>query len=573
MDLRAAILCLASCLISSAAAAQTAPSTESVIDLRASGGFDADLAAELRLALGTPIELTGPPDALIRGIQWLRPDPLRDDCEAQAARVLEVLPPEAGAAPSVERFAALVDLAAQKNLFLDVGGAEDALERARYYVPCLDEPLQSGVLARFLLQEALARTYGDGAAEPRLYDNVVALNPDAYLDQSLAPPIRRSLEEAAERAQGVEAVSLSSDLGPLHLDGSPPGESFQVRPGRHLLQIRGPGGDMRSRWVAVGQGLESTQASNLTAFNLPLEGDVKRELARDLLSGELSPERGALITAWLGEAGLPRQGFVLSAADTWALRMVQAEGEVSAIQLRDSRPRTARPTPERKLRFSGTGGITFLWLSSTRTATIDTGTDPDADADTAIGVTTVPRPARLGYSAEGDLQLGPVQLALRGTIAPHVRNQDGVACADLSPTPMLSLDEAHDHLGCLPDRPTAGLGLGVGLPLRPTARWVIVPAAFFDAWWIPQLVVPMESIGNGRTAIMEAIMVGPQGQLSAHRLIPLPGVQLSLGGEVRAGRLAVGVENEYPEEQGGGLESVTAVLFPWSLAIQVGVER
>lgn len=122
---------------------------------------------------------------------------------------------------------------------------------------CLTEPVTRNELARVhFLEGVIATSDGDGETADRAFSEVFGLDPEFPWDPDYPPSTHdrfRVMRAAADGQDRVELRLLVADGATAWLDGqelAPSGAAVRIIPGRHVVQVRGPG-EARCRSMAL----------------------------------------------------------------------------------------------------------------------------------------------------------------------------------------------------------------------------------------------------------------------------------------------------------------------------------
>ncbi len=262
------------------------------------------------------IRLVPMDQALLSYLQWAAPDPERTACEARAEALIadidakgRVSPPESAAG----LFDALLAQAEQQFLYVDFHGVLESVAQARTALPCLDRVVAKAQLRSLFLHEAVAYLHlGDPRAE-QIFVQMLVVDPRVYLEPEHPPRVRKAFLEAAEQFMALEPRPLDAGglPGKVYVDGLPADNVNEVRPGRHLVQIEGPEGRIRSVLLEVPGGTGPVRLAPLVDVGLPDTATVLDALVAGLRAGRLDQTQKRGLDQYLATTGDTRIFFAL----------------------------------------------------------------------------------------------------------------------------------------------------------------------------------------------------------------------------------------------------------------------
>ncbi len=254
--------------------------------------------------------------SLVAFLQWAGPDPARNACLAQAEALIadidargRVPPPESASG----LFDALVAQAEQQLLYVDFQGVLESVAQARSALPCTDRIVPKAQLRSLYLHEAVAYLYqGDPRAQDAFVQMLV-VDPRVYLEPEHPPRVRKAFLEAAERFMALDPRPLDAGglPGDAYVDGLPVENVNELRPGRHLVQLEGPGGQVRSVLIEVPEAPGPVKLADLVDVGLPGPAKVRALLLTALRAGQLDQHLAGALDAYLQSVGNAQAVFAL----------------------------------------------------------------------------------------------------------------------------------------------------------------------------------------------------------------------------------------------------------------------
>ncbi len=422
---------------------------------------------------GVVFELEPPDSKLMAALRWAYPDPARQACKVVSTRgralVGRSVPADTPASDLLNR---LLDRARKQILIVDLEGTLETLEAGRDLVPCLEAVLPTQTVARLLEYEAVTLLFLDDPRASRAFLDLVAVAPEPELDPSYPPSVGKAFMAALRTSLSVARVEVALEGvdDPVLVDGLPADRLHDVLPGRHLVQIRGPDGRVRSRLVTVPEETAQWRLSD-TALEAGLisSEDARRGLARSLVLDTLSTaQRGAL------DACLARRG---------------GSQLVLAVAVHpDAAPNILTWEP---------GGVSREWELPEEEA----GKSEGASVTVSLG------PGTRWLSAEGQallLATPSIGYTLRAAWTPGI----GVILADVALFPHIMTTEAETRdcggytgeapptedqvaaaAACVDTEPLVAGALGAGALLALHSRVQVVPAVLARALHLPRVLV------------------------------------------------------------------------------------
>ena len=300
----------------SAMAARGTADTLDVYDLLPKTVDRARVSAILNRKARREVRVIAVDATLLSPLQWAAPDPGRASCEARAADLIagieatgRVSPPESAAG----LFDALLEQAEQQFLYVDFHGVLESVEQAKSVLPCTDRVVEKAQLRSLYLHEAAAYLHLGDPRAGETFVQMLAVDPRVYLEPEHPPRVRKAFLEAAERFMALTPRPLdSSDLpGKAYLDGLPVENVNEVRPGKHLVQLEGPGGHIRSVLCEIPAGAGPVALATLIDVGLPDAQAVLGSLVAGLRSRSLDQALTQGLETYLTSTGAGQIAFAL----------------------------------------------------------------------------------------------------------------------------------------------------------------------------------------------------------------------------------------------------------------------
>lgn len=146
---------------------------------------------------------------------------------------------------------------------LDLDTALSVARQTREQLPCQAEVLRKQDLKTLIFLEAAAHFSNEDGQAAATFAELAALYPDAEPEPGFPPEIQQSFRQAAASARAAPSIDviISSNIaafGPV-VDGIPVPEGagrITVKSGRHIVQINGPRGEVRTELFTVFPGME-----------------------------------------------------------------------------------------------------------------------------------------------------------------------------------------------------------------------------------------------------------------------------------------------------------------------------
>lgn len=290
--------------------------------------------------------------AMIEALRWSVPDPVRFSCESDAPRVIEQIkavgrvtpPPSAG-----ELFSTLLKQTEEQFLYVDFEGALASLEAARTMLPCARTPLSRADVRAFFLYQAVAHVHLKDNLHQEAFLHMLAADPRVYLEPDHPPRVQAAFLEAAKAFMRFQPMKLQADAlgGEVFFDGEPVANVPEVRAGQHILQLKGPNGEYRTRLITVTEGQTPLVLSALVDFGLPPDAALKEELARSLLAETLDEVQKKGLEAYLAATNrqeilfalaLPQQGGLTVAVYEAGIGLLASDSERAGELFRKQPP-------------------------------------------------------------------------------------------------------------------------------------------------------------------------------------------------------------------------------------------
>jgi len=461
--------------------------------------------------VGHGVALLPPAPKLVEALRWASPDKARQGCLAEAPALMSAIadagvisPPE-----DVSRLhQALVTQAAELILYMDLQGVLSAIREAEQMLPCVDELLTQDEVRSLFLHAAVAHIYlEDGEGSAALARMLAADHPRVFLETDYPPNVQNAYLEVVKNQMRSQPLRL--DLGGLegevYLDGRPVDALGGIRPGSHVLQLRGPGGAIRSRLLEItdGQAPEGVLwLSGLTKVGLATSVEARSGLSHRLASQTLLEAEREILDDYLSSVGETVILFAVKGPSGPALR-IYGKGEGLISSLPDGFGRTAAQAASSR---SSTG------QEPSRTSEVSAGQgSKDADAPPSgldiglgLGLQTIRGDAyringrSSGYVLRVTYPVGRLLVGVRGTwmarVSSRVDGSDSCGTYDGETEP--SEAQVAEALSCVTPSPTWGGALGAAyhMPLGRGLR--MAPGLYLEAQHLPNMLLSSDGLDS-----------------------------------------------------------------------------
>lgn len=222
--------------------------------------------------------------------------------------------------------------AGDQLLHMDLEQAQASLTMARGMLECLDAPVSRSTLRTlFVLEAVVLATQGSPKADAA-FRQLLAVDPRPFLEPEHPPKVRKMYLAVAERelkAAPLE-VSLEGLEGEVWVNGQSVTGQVDLRPGLHLVQLRGPAGIVLSQLVKLP--LVKSPPPRLVELlprPLPSREPLEVALERGLRENALELAQQRALIAWLQQQQHAAVAFLLSEQNGKPeLRVVGADGQL-----------------------------------------------------------------------------------------------------------------------------------------------------------------------------------------------------------------------------------------------------
>lgn len=462
------------------------------------------------------------PPALLETLRWALPSELALECPAQRAQAIQQwqLPNTSAVQVLVQEGLKRADAAL---LELRLSDALAELGKVRALIPCLSTRMEPAQVRQLFLLEAAARFYSNDAQADRYFAELLAVDARLFLEPEYPPKVQKVFFDVARKIarQTPTTVSFEGFEGRIFLNGLEVSSVRELAPGRHILQLEGPSGQLRGAMVRI-----------------PEAATLKQ--SRDVLSSRVSlnPPRAEQALSQLGQL-LNRQQLppsVLSALDHWLMTRNQ-DKLLIAFETSDGRYQlllvergqgVLEPSEERLASLMG-GRVRASRTPSGTGAPEEPAEGPMRSRGGSLGVglrmasggDTLPvgHPTQPVLMVGGALPLSMLRLHLEvGLSLPGLgERQTSSACGS-------SLDEAGlaeaqaAALSCLPGAMSFQVAAGAGLPLQLGASLRLEPRVMVQALTLNEVVLKQDTPESWQVA--RVLAVG--GNVGASLQYPLP---------------------------------------------------
>ncbi|MFM7201429.1 MAG: hypothetical protein ACKO6N_11615 [Myxococcota bacterium] len=323
------LLLLASSLLVCDTAAMAAEAGEplTVLNLLPSSLSATEVERLVREKIEQPVKLVSTDELLLEHLRWVRPDPDRQNCEAQFSVMAGLIKNNPPARPE-ELFKALLNQAGQQIDNLDLAGAQVSLRNARASVPCLESVLAPSDVRQLFLLTAVTNVYLKNNQHTDPFINMLAADSNPYLEDSYPPKVRTPFLAVFQQFSKLQPVKLEKDvptetglLDRFFLDGKKVSGLDTVPPARYVVQLQGPSGELRSALIVIKPG-QSVKLSSLVQMGI-LAPDVA---VSELIKGLNEPTLNANLSNRLNQYAL--------ATGRKLLLMAIPQADSTAVQVR-----------------------------------------------------------------------------------------------------------------------------------------------------------------------------------------------------------------------------------------------
>lgn len=475
-----------------------------------------------------PVTLSEPPALLFRTLQWAVPEPSRNSCYDGDDRPRSKKKPSSSPPRSTSNvpqqdvvFAALLERSRQQILALDTELGLESLKNARSVLPCSDVIIPREQLRALFLQEGVAHFFLKDGEHEDYFFNVLAVDPNTRFDVGGYPTaVRKAFEKVEKKADKRRTVKLINDLEDVEvfLNGSPLEGEVISFPGRHLIQVRGPAGRLRSQLVSIPAALEVPLSEVLDLGLFPLER-VREVLVRDVRSNKPDRYTREGLEDYLREQNLPALLFAVEPTtdDRSTLRVyVRDVGMMPVSDYVRNSFRVVSRSEARGIRsrnpVAGVG-LASQWILG-EAATFDENG------------------RYLGLGIYGDQPLGAFQVGGRLSIFPYRQR------------PVTSAVSCGEGSGCSGRNLTLTLSGGLGYPVYLTEHLRLTPGIWIEGAYLPEMLLP-ESGGYPPTQALATILAGGStGRIELTYTVPFEEIKLEGGLELLGGALVAPYQGE-----------------------------
>lgn len=491
-----------------------------VLDLKPERISDEKVQQELKRVsrrIGS-VSLVKPTRLLLQTLQWAVPDPQRSSCYDgdEKPRSRKKPTPEGRNRNNVPQedllFASLLEKARVQGLAGDNDLALESLKNARSVLACSETIIPREQLRALFLQEGVARFFMKDSDFEEVFFNVLAVDPNTHFDAGGYPStVRKAFEKVEKKNEKRRTISLVNDLSDVKVfvDGAALEQSMTIFPGRHLIQVRGPAGRLRSQLVGIPEASEVplTEVMDLGLF--PTE-QVRDVLARDIRANNPDRYTREGLEDYIREAGLSALIFAVepTSDNKSYLRVYVAGTGMMSIQdyLRNSY-KVVNRSAARGLRSRDPvagAGLTFQGILGAPSAFVENGR--------LLGVT-------LWYEQPlGELQVGGRLGFLPYTLRPI---SDASSCGTDS--------------GCNGAASAVSLGVHLGNPIYLTEQLRITPGLTLETALLPELIIAESAPTPQQSRLLSVWAGGSQARLEVTYNIPFESLKLEFGAELTGG--------------------------------------
>lgn len=266
----------------------------SVVNLLPGNVSPSEVERLVREKIELPVKLVPTDEALLEHLRWARPDPDRHNCEAQFQTMTGLIKTSPPAGPA-ELFKAFLGQAGQQIDNLDLAGAQASLRNARASVPCLDVVLSPSDVRQLFLLTAVTNVYLKNNQHTDPFINMLAADSNPYLEDSYPPKVRTPFLTVFQQFSKLQPVRLEKDvptdtglMDRFYLDGKKVSGLDTVPPARYVVQLQGPGGELRSALIVIKPG-QSVKLSSLVQMGILSPEAAVTELVKALNEPLLPP--------------------------------------------------------------------------------------------------------------------------------------------------------------------------------------------------------------------------------------------------------------------------------------------
>lgn len=222
--------------------------------------------------------------------------------------------------------------AGDQLLHMDLEQTQASLTMARGMLECLDAPVSRSTLRTlFVLEAVVLATQGSPKADAA-FRQLLAVDPRPFLEPEHPPKVRKMYLAVAERElkSAPMEVSLEGLEGDVWVNGQSVTGQVDLRPGMHLVQLRGPAGIVLSQLIKLPV-VKSPPPRLLELLPRPLPSREHLEVAleRALRENALEPAQQRALMAWLQQQQHAAVAFLLpEERGKPELRVVGANGQL-----------------------------------------------------------------------------------------------------------------------------------------------------------------------------------------------------------------------------------------------------
>ena len=529
-----------------------------------------------------PFQLVGVDERFLQALRWSTPASSLDTCHKLATPWLQHLV-ETGLVRAPELEAELPSLLLeQARVLLQLERPLEALQSlqgVRQLVPCSQAPLPNEQISQMFWYEALAHAHMKDGIEDDAFQDALAIAPDLSLPLRVPAAVRQSYQNAQRVARKVRPLHIddSGFEGEVFLDGHPVTPASQIRPGRHVLQVVGEGGALRSDLISVPKE-EPVRLSLLMPLELPSRDRVQEALTSSLRAKQLQPYQTRTLDTYLARRELDILAFVVEkpGSSTPELRVYRAGiglVDVRAVrfawkhQARDRVRVEALPTPAFSLEsryrpvlgapavaVENTQGIGYgarvdvgleRWLVSLhvggtpRREALSFGSGVCLEGNTGEDAPFIaPNPRTDIYERRSFAKDPRTDMYERRSFAKDPRTDMYGRRFAATSSSSTAEESSSATKGCVSARSSFDAALSLSLPVTLRSRLWLVPALGLEGAYMPDLVLSDSTRADGdRLRLATLIPIGPAGWLELRYALRSESPSLHLSAALSAAAL------------------------------------
>lgn len=212
----------------------------------------------------------------------------------------------------------LLTEASDQLLRVELEAVRKALKDTRLLLPCARTVLTRESLRSLFVLEAVAMASAGDPKADAAFRQLMAIDPRLFLEPEHPPKVRKQYMAVAQALlkEAPTVLDLTGLDGELYLDGRLVSRQAELLSGLHLLQMKGPAGQVRSAaFLLEGKVKERVSVASLVDIGLPPAEKVQSVLEQSLKANTLESSLRAGLDAYLKTAGLQALAMVVEGED------------------------------------------------------------------------------------------------------------------------------------------------------------------------------------------------------------------------------------------------------------------